>query len=144
MIHHLNHASALIAQGLLSNCWIWARLEYRRRRRAWIASGMPPGQEPYLARRPSRSSPRWLDHHFVGALDLDTDRLALESFKPDRPVDVPWWRAWTRLLFRGRVRSGDFPATQPNVRAAEQAAEQAAEDGAQPVDIDLRWSTPCR
>ncbi len=95
---------------MLSNCWIWAELEYWRRRRAWVRAGMPAGGEPYRVSRPSRHEPRRLiDHHLVGRWSDSRQAVVVESFKPVAPRPVPWWMAWTRLLFRGSVQQGDQP-----------------------------------
>jgi hypothetical protein len=89
-----------------SNCWIWAKLEYWRRKRAWVRAGMPIGQEPYWVKRQSRNEPRCLMHYEVGRRCED-GRIEVESFKPDVPTDAPWWLAWTHMLFRGSVKKGD-------------------------------------
>ena len=96
-----------------TNCFIWARNEYRRRRLEWIKAGMPIGKEPYWIERPSRSAPRWITHYMVGGYDPVTDQVRIESFKPTAPTDVPWWLAWTHALFVGRAQAGDWPKTQP-------------------------------
>jgi len=93
-----------------SNCLIEALREYRRRLRRWRQAGRPRGQEPYLLKRRSRHEPRWIHHYLVGRW-RDCPHcgggVQVESFKPDAPLDVPWWRAWSRLLFRGRWVAGD-------------------------------------
>ncbi len=91
----------------LCNCWLWAQLEYWRRRRAWVRQGRPIGKEPYIIRRPSRSEPRWLAHWLIGELDTDVDAIRVVSFKPVLPTDEPWWLAWRHFFFRGCVRCGD-------------------------------------
>jgi hypothetical protein len=89
------------------NCWIWARLEYWRRRRQWIRAGRPRGREPYLVKRPSRRDPRWLDHYLVGEHDPDIDAVRVTSYKPLVETDEPWWRFWRHCVFCGRVEDGD-------------------------------------
>lgn len=93
---------------MLSNCYLWARSRYRELESAWIKAGRPAGQEPYILRRPSRSEPRSVPHFLVGRRD-HTGVMELESFKPDEPKNVPWYMAWSRLLFRGSVHRGDAP-----------------------------------
>lgn len=39
--------------------------------------------------------------------------VEVESFVPLYPRTVPWYLAWTRLLFRGRVKHGDVPSQPP-------------------------------
>jgi len=90
-----------------SNCLIWALGTYAVRLRAWVRAGMPAGLEPYLTLRPSRSRPRWVPHFLVAQRDPETGAMELDSYKPVEPVDVPWWRVWTRLLFKGRAVRGD-------------------------------------
>lgn len=93
-----------------TNCVIWALCEWRRRLATWRAAGRPVGREPYLLLRPSRRDPRHLPHMLVGHRDSQSDLMHLESFKPDEPTDVPWWRAWSHIVFRGRVSRGDVPS----------------------------------
>lgn len=92
-----------------SNCRFYAWWRYRQMHRDWVKAGMPVGKEPYRWSRPSRSFPRWITHHGVGWRDSTSGLMEFESFVPDRPVDAPWWKAWTRILFRGRVKQGDTP-----------------------------------
>lgn len=93
-----------------SNCLIEAWIEHRRRKRAWISAGRPRGQEPYKVQRASRHEPRWIDHHLVGRW-RDCGHcgggIQVESFKPDKPVDVPVWQVWRHLWFAGRWVAGD-------------------------------------
>lgn len=93
----------------VSNCWFWARVEYWRRKRAWVRAGKPKGGEPYWVKRPSRSEPRVISHYLVGALDAESGQLQLRSYKPLVPEDVPLWRAWEHFFFAGSVRDGDRP-----------------------------------
>jgi hypothetical protein len=90
------------------NCYVWAVLEYRKLKRQWREKGAFPLEEPYFVSRASRHSPRWVKHYMVGQLNPGTNALEVRSFKPVSPVDVPWWLAWTRLWFEGRVVVGDF------------------------------------
>jgi hypothetical protein len=93
-----------------SNCYLWARWQYRLRLRAWKRAGRPAGREPYFVERASRSEPRQVPHFLVGEIvDHESGVMALESFKPVAPRNVPWYMVWTRLLFRGRVCKGDAP-----------------------------------
>jgi hypothetical protein len=93
---------------VVSNCWLWARALYRRRLRAWIAAGMPAGQEPYWCKRPSRRTPRWLRHYLVGTLEAD-GRVRVCSLVPIKPTDVPAWLAWTHAWFEGVPTYDDRP-----------------------------------
>jgi hypothetical protein len=43
------------------------------------------------------------------------ERRDVRGFVPIHPVDVPWYLAWTRLLFRGRVKHGDAPSIPPDI-----------------------------
>jgi hypothetical protein len=89
------------------NCWLWARLEYWRRKRAWSRAGKPRGLEPYLCKRPSRRDPRGLDHYLVGRNDPAVDAIRVQSYKPLVETDEPLWLAWKHFLFCGRVADGD-------------------------------------
>jgi hypothetical protein len=91
-----------------SNCQLYAWREYWRRYVMWEAAGCPKGQGPWLHMRPSKLRPRWAVHAQVGGGGLPT-----MEFVPVDHVDLPWWRAWQVLLFRGRVRPADFPTTVP-------------------------------
>lgn len=93
-----------------SNCIIWALWTYAARLRAWIRDGMPEQREPYLMVRPSRFRPRWVPHVLVAQWD-STFGLRVHSYKPINGREVPWYLAWTRLLFRGREEEGDWPDT---------------------------------
>ncbi len=87
-----------------SNCVIEA-LRARRR----LARG---GHEVYLWMRPSRY--RWSPLHMGWAVRHGPGQpLTLYSFRPLVGRDVPWYLAWTRLLFVGQVVIGDEPATPP-------------------------------
>jgi hypothetical protein len=95
-----------------SNCLAFAWREYRRRYAEWQAAGMPPALHPWLQGRPSKSAPHEVLHWTVGGwLDAPLEFVPLER------RDVPWWLAWTRLVFRGRVRRADFPNTEPSDHA---------------------------
>ena len=94
------------------NCFFWAWLEWHRRVLAWRRSGCQPGREPVLIVRPSRSRPHWVPHFLVSREEHGVIQEPL-SFKPTRPMDAPWWRAWTHFCFVGTVRTGDFPDTLP-------------------------------
>ena len=91
----------------LCNCWLWAQLEYARRRREWIRAGRTAGREPYLLRRPSRHEPRWLAHWLVGEHDPSIDAVRVQSYAPLFPTDEPWWLSWRHFFFRGRLQRGD-------------------------------------
>src|SRR5574337_25718 len=95
----------------LANCWIWARIEYWRRKREWNREGRRRGLEPYLIKRPSRKWPSWVNHYLVGTLDELTDQVRVVSYKPIVSKDGPWWLAWKQVLFHGAPREGDFPST---------------------------------
>lgn len=83
-----------------SNCVI----ETWRHRRALRRAGM----ESYSVKRPSRFA--WSPfHQGWGVLDKSTGQIRFFSFKPVDGRDVPWYMAWTRLLFKGRVVEGDAP-----------------------------------
>jgi hypothetical protein len=86
-----------------SNCWLEARLEYRRRVRAWRRDQSLP--LPYWIRRPSLAS-RWLPHWLVGSGRPDGD-IHPSSFKPESPQRLRWWQLPVAFLFRGRWVSGD-------------------------------------
>lgn len=91
-----------------SNCWAWASVRAWDALTEWRRDGMPVGMEPRMQWRWSRSRPRWVPHFLVGfPSEPGSDWLALESFKPDEPSDVPIWRACAHLMFAGRVRRGD-------------------------------------
>lgn len=101
---------------MLSNCAIWARIEYARRKREWRRAGMPIDKEPCLSRRPSRSEPRSIDHRFVSWWNPFTQTNSdIRSFSPIKRVDLPIWLAWLRALFRGHVKAGDEPTQPPPV-----------------------------
>jgi hypothetical protein len=97
-----------VSVATVSNCWLWARVLYRRRHRAWVAAGRPVGREPYMVTRPSRHRPRWLRHYLVGTLEAD-GRISVVSLKPIEPTDVPPWLAWTHAWFDGMPTHGDRP-----------------------------------
>jgi hypothetical protein len=82
-----------------SNCVEQALREYRDRLRA--------GREPYLLIRESRSDPHWIPHFLIGEMDPRTGQVAVESFKPLRPEDVPCWRVLERRRFEGIWVPGD-------------------------------------
>lgn len=88
-----------------SNCLLWALWAYAVQLRAWVRDGMPKGREPYLMIRPSRLRPRWLPHVLVA--QRDGAGLRVESYTPTVKADVPWYLAWTCLLFAGEVTEGD-------------------------------------
>ena len=90
-----------------SNCLFWAIGAYFARLLAWMRAGMPKGAEPYLLIRPSRSMPRWVPHFLVGKHDQESGVMELESYKPIKPEDVPWYRLPAHLWFKGRVERGD-------------------------------------
>lgn len=99
-----------------SNCMFAALVEYRKRLALWRAMGKPKGAEPYYVKRPSRNLPRWIDHHLVGRW-RDCEHcgggIQVESFKPDKPVDVPVWQVWRHLWFAGRWVAGDRHNPEP-------------------------------
>ena len=74
-------------------------------------AGSIKGAEPLIMARPSRSSPRWVPHFLVGTETPGGPIVDIVSFKPSSPVDVPWWRVWQRVAFRGTVREGDVPSS---------------------------------
>lgn len=51
--------------------------------------------------------PRWVPHFLVGKHDQESGVMELESYKPIKPEDVPWWRLPAHLWFKGRVERGD-------------------------------------
>ena len=79
-----------------SNCLIVAWLFYRRLKRRGI--------EAYWSRRPSRKAPV---PHWLVMWRLPSGRLHTVSFKPAEPIK----RRLPPILFRGRVRWGDWPDT---------------------------------
>ncbi|MCX8003428.1 MAG: hypothetical protein N2688_00480 [Burkholderiaceae bacterium] len=93
-----------------SNCLVEAWFEHWRRMRLWRLLGRPKGGEPYRVQRPSRNEPRWINHRLVGRW-RDCPHcgggIQVESFKPDKPVDVPVWQVWRHLWFAGRWVAGD-------------------------------------
>jgi hypothetical protein len=91
----------------LFNCWLWAKLEYRRRCRAWVAAGRPFNKAPYILKRPTYFTPQWFSHWFVGEHDPSIDAVHVESYTPINPTNDPWWAAWRHVLFRGKVKRGD-------------------------------------
>lgn len=94
-----------------SNCIIETIRLYGLLRAAKRQRGrLGPGEEIYVWARPSRAR-NGVVHVGCGVYCKATDSIRPISFKPDDPVDVPWWRAWTRLRFRGRYRLGDWPST---------------------------------
>lgn len=92
---------------MILNCWIYAKFEFYRRTIIWLKDGRPQDRIPHFDRRWSKSDPWWIPHFSVGERDPDSGMVELESFKPDNPTSVPWYLAWTHLLFRGRVVRGD-------------------------------------
>lgn len=85
-----------------SNCLIEALRAW------WVLRAQ--GHVVYLWVRPSRYA--WSPFHMGWALwDVQTDGLRVYSFQPVSPRNVPWYLAWTRVLFRGHVVVGDAPAT---------------------------------
>jgi hypothetical protein len=100
---------------MLSNCFVWAHWRERLLWREWEALGCPVDRVPCIQRRPSRSSPTWTRHWVVGWWHYPTATLIdVESFVPDTPRIVPWYLAWTRVLFSGHVKRGDNPSLPPN------------------------------
>jgi hypothetical protein len=83
------------------NCWIWAAQEWWRLMRQWLREGRPPGKQPYFNIRASDLTPWWLMHSLVSR-----EPGVMQSFKPDDPVSLPWWQAWRKWSFKGRVRKG--------------------------------------
>jgi hypothetical protein len=84
-----------------SNCIIET---WRARRRL-----KKQGIESYRLSRDSRFnfSPF---HMGWGVLDSSTGQIRMFSFKPvGKGVDVPWYLAPTRLIFKGRIVEGDAP-----------------------------------
>jgi len=94
-----------------SNCFFYAWWEWHCRVHAWRKAGSIKGAEPLIMARPSRSSPRWVPHFLVGTETPGGPIVDIVSFKPSSPVDVPWWRVWQRVAFRGTVREGDVPSS---------------------------------
>ena len=88
---------------MLSNCWIQAQLEYRRRVRAWSKDRSLP--RPYYIKRPSEATDL-LPHFLVGRGRPDGD-IHPSSFKPESPRKLRWWQLPVAFLFRGRWVSGD-------------------------------------
>jgi hypothetical protein len=93
----------------VSNCQFFAWREFRRRYALWKAAGYPKHARPFVTQLPSNSEPHQVLHAQVGGMGLPT----LE-FVPVHRKDVPWWLAWTRFRFLGRVRPVDFPRTEPS------------------------------
>ena len=98
---------------MLSNCQIYAWREFTRRHAIWRKAGRPRGERPWIKQMPSNLEPHWIPHAQVGGAGLPT----LE-FVPLDTSPLPWWLAWTALLFRGRVRPAEFPITQPSQHGA--------------------------
>ena len=97
-----------------SNCFLWAHWRERQLWREWERRGRPLHMVPCIQRRPSRSRPYWTRHWVVGWWCYQTRQLAdVEAFVPDHRRQVPWWLAWTRLVFKGHVKRGDDPSPQP-------------------------------
>lgn len=84
----------------VSNCFIEAWKHWK------LGHNREPEQEVYIWIRRSRY--KWSPFHMGwGSLDTETGMLKLESFKPENPHHVPWWKSWTRIFFRGQIYSGD-------------------------------------
>jgi hypothetical protein len=97
-----------------SNCFIWAHHRERQLWRQWESLGCPQDRVPCIQRRAGRIEPYWTRHWVVGWWIHATHTLVeVESFVPLYPRTVPWYLAWTRLLFRGRVKHGDVPSRPP-------------------------------
>lgn len=94
-----------------SNCLFWLIPVYRRAIARWVRAGLPPGQEPYIVIRPSRKAPRWIPHFLLGYYSQSTGIMRMTSFKPIDPSDVPWWKFFLHLWFKGREVEGDFADT---------------------------------
>ncbi len=45
----------------------------------------------------------------LGRYNAATDSVIVESFKPEDPVDVPWWAVVAHIYFKGDVEYGDAP-----------------------------------
>ncbi len=96
---------------MLNNCFVWAHWQHVRMCCEWERAGHPADWEPVLIRRPSRRFPRLVGHWITARRNPWTGELRDEaSFVPDHPVDVPWYLAWTRLLFPGHIKHGDVPS----------------------------------
>ena len=79
-----------------SNCWIVAKLFYRRLKRK--------GLEPYWAKRWSRKAPCW---HYLVSWRLPSGYMHTISFKPIQKLK----RRFPPLLFVGKVEWGDWADT---------------------------------
>lgn len=101
---------------MLNNCFIWAHWQHIRMCCEWDRAGQPGPWEPAITRRPSRRFTRLVGHWKVSWEHAHTgERRDVRGFVPIHPVDVPWYLAWTRLLFRGRVKHGDAPSIPPDI-----------------------------
>ncbi len=91
------------------NCRIYARREYRRRMRLWLAAGKPKHLKPWIKRSPSILAPPCVQHEQVGGMGEPS-----MEFVPLDARRLPWWKLPVVLLFHGRVRPAEFPHTQPS------------------------------
>lgn len=90
------------------NCWVYGARRYAQHRADWKRGGGADADQPYAVLRESRKWPPWVLHLLVADhRDAETGAMPLESYKPTDPQDVPWWRVWTRVRFRGRRVDGD-------------------------------------
>ena len=97
-----------------SNCFLWAHWRERELWRQWEAAGCPVDRVPAILRRAGRSRPFWTRHWVVGWWIFATHTLVeVESFVPDERREVPWYLAWTRLIFKGHIKRGDVPSKPP-------------------------------
>lgn len=90
-----------------SNCFVQAIKLFRERIIAWRKDPKRL-HEPYLLVRPSRH-PGGVMHVLVGELDVTTDQVRVESFKPLDPIDHPWWSP--PVVFDGEWSEGDTKPT---------------------------------
>lgn len=100
---------------MINNCFFWAWWRFAKLWREWVRLGRPVNRVPSLHVRSSRSNPEQALHHIVGWWCYETMTLQdAQSFVPDNRHDVPWYLVWTRIAFKGHVKSGDNPSLPPH------------------------------
>ncbi len=101
---------------MINNCFFWAHWHFAKLWREWVRLGRPKDRVPCIQIRPSRSRPHGAAHHIVGWWHYESMSLQdARSFVPDNRHDVPWYLVWTRIAFKGHVKSGDNPSIPPHI-----------------------------
>lgn len=87
-----------------SNCLVYAFVEHRREKRAWVAAGRPAGMDPKIQVRESRLYPHWVPHFEVAVPVAPwSNTYVTRGFVPTDKSPLRWWQLWRLFWFKGYV-----------------------------------------